>query len=273
MKILFIDNDLSSLALAKSRLESAGYTVFEENSKANGIEIIEKQGVNIVFFNPTPMNNPRSTIMNMRRHIRQYPYIALIKEQDMEFESGLSGANDVIAKPIDPERLVTMVESAVRVSNLVKQIGDDKEDFPSAGGVIAKSAFNQLFLSALDRADRYDESAYLLLISVANYTHLRDMGGNYTSDYAVAKLSQNLVRQRRQSDIIGQIGKSEFALLLQRPQYESEPMEAAKRFTDELSKLTDMTQDPSMSAELSVKLVALPSGDKPFGQRFSLGQS
>jgi hypothetical protein len=39
---------------------------------------------------------------------------------------------------------------------------------------------------------------------------------------------------RRQSDIIAQTGRNEFCLMLQRPLYETEPMEAANRFADAL---------------------------------------
>ena len=68
------------------------------------------------------------------------------------------GCNDLLKKPVSGEKLIVKSENAERMVGLVERIGDDSEDFPSAGGVIAKSAFNQLFLSSIDRADRYGET-------------------------------------------------------------------------------------------------------------------
>ena len=50
--------------------------------------------------------------------------------------------------------------------------------------------------------------------------------------------------------------------MLQRPQYETEPLEAANRFGDALSKLEDITQGGSTSLDVSVKLLDIPVCEK-----------
>jgi PleD family two-component response regulator len=192
--------------------------------------------------------------------VRNYPYVVLMS-QDMDRSEALkSGANDIMVKPLDASELERMVKNAQRLTALIRRVGDESEDFPSAGGVIAKSAFNQLFLSCIDRADRYGERSFLVFININNYNELLTVDGKYAAEYAVAKLSQYLVRLRRQSDIIAQTGKGEFCLMLQRPMYETEPLEAANRFADALNKFNDIVPSDSASVEIGVTLVDLPVG-------------
>lgn len=260
MKILVIDRDTLSAQLVRSRLEAMGHTVVEEPVKNNAIARLEREDFDAVFFDPAPLNNARPVVLSIRRAVRNYPYVVLMS-QDMDRAEALkSGANDIMTKPLDAADLERMIKNAQRLTALIRRIGDESEDFPSAGGVISKSAFNQLFLSCIDRADRYGERSYLVFIDIRNYTDLLNIDGKYAAEFAVAKLSQYLVRLRRQSDLIAQTGKGEFCLLLQRPLYETEPMEAANRFGDALAKFADVVPGESASVDIAVTLIDLPVG-------------
>lgn len=261
MKILVIDREELAVQLLRSKLEAMGHRVFEETSKNNAIERMASEPFDIVFLDPAPLTSARPVVLNIRRTMRSYPYIFLTTTDGMSREEALKvGANDMLAKPLDGSLLEQKIASAERLTKLVAHMGDDSEDFPSAGGVIAKSAINQLFLSAVDRSDRYGERTYLLQISIKNYREVRDMDGTYAADYAVAKLCQYLVLLRRQSDIIGQTRKYEYTLMLQRPIYETEPLEAANRFAESLAKIEDIKSSGSTPVELSVSLLEIPTG-------------
>lgn len=262
MKILVVDRDTLSTQLVKSRLEVMGHVLIEEPVKNNALERLAKEPFDTIFFDPAPLNNARPIILGIRRAVRNYPYIVLMS-QDMTLDDAIrSGANDVMIKPLDASRLDTIIKNADYMTKLITRMGDESEDFPSAGGVIAKSAFNQLFLSALDRADRYGERSYLVFIGIRNYREVLEMDGPQAAAYAAAKLSQYLVRLRRQSDIIAQTGKSEYCLMLQRPQYETEPMEAASRFAEALSQLEDISSSEVSTVNVHVTLIDIPVGCK-----------
>lgn len=262
MKILVIDRDTLATQLIRSRLESKGHTIVEEPVKNNAIALLEKDNYQAVFIDPAPLNNARPVVLGIRRAIQNYPYVILMS-QDMPRDEALrAGANEIMLKPIDHSGLERVMENAERLTSLIKRIGNEKEDFPSAGGVIAKSAFNQLFLSCIDRADRYGERSFLVFIGVSNYQDIVAMDGAYAAEYATAKLSQYLVRLRRQSDIIAQTGKNEFCLMLQRPLYETEPMEAANRFADALRRFDDICASDNVKVEVTVTLVDLPVGNQ-----------
>ena len=260
MKILVVDQDALATQLIRSKLEPQGHQIVEEPVKNNAVDRLAKDDFDMVFIDPVPLTEPRQMILNMRRSVKNYPYIILTSETIPVEEAAKSGANDLLSKPLNPEALAEKIVNAERLIELVERIGDDSEDFPSAGGVIAKSAFNQLFLSAMDRADRYGERTFILQISLSNYQDIFDLDGSYAAEFAVAKLSQYLVLLRRQSDIIGQTGKNEYSLLLQRPIYETEPTEAANRFAQELSQFKDLDSSGRTSAEVTVSLLDIPAG-------------
>ncbi|HEY8189128.1 MAG TPA: DNA-binding response regulator [Micavibrio sp.] len=260
MRVLVIDRDSLTTQLISSRLQAIGHTVVVEAVKNNAIERLSSESFDAVFIDPSPLSNARPVILGIRRSVREYPYVVLMS-QTMEREEALkSGANDVMIKPLDGAGLEKMVQNAECLTKLIRRIGDESEDFPSAGGVIAKSAFNQLFLSGLDRADRYGERSFLVFIGVKNYDEILQADGPYPAQMISAKLSQTLVRLRRQSDIIAQTGKSEYCLMLQRPQYETEPLEAAGRFAEALAKNEDMMMAGGSQVELFVSLIDLPVG-------------
>jgi CheY-like chemotaxis protein len=262
MQVLVIDRDEVTPNLIRSRLEPVGHHVFIQTDKSvEALETIARENWDIVFLDPSPLTNPRPLIQTLRRGLKRYTYMVLLSST-LGFPDAIASAmNDFMPKPIDSARLDLQLENAARLTGLIRHMSDDSEDFKSAGGVIAKSAFNQLFLSCIERADRYGENSYLLFFTLSNYAGVVARDGEVEADIAVAKMAKHLVRLRRQSDIIGQIRKNEYVLLLQRPAYESEPVDAANRFAEALSKCTDIASStPLLEIELTVTLMDLPVG-------------
>lgn len=260
MRVLIVDRDELSSRMLAAKLTAEGHETLEQGSKNDALEMITKDRFDVLMIDPAPLTSPRPVILNIRRNVKNYPYIFLMSDSITQEEAIKSGTNDLLRKPLDLNVLTEKMASAGLLSSLVSRISDDSEDFPSAGGVIAKSAFNQLFLSALDRADRYGEKSYIIFIAMDNFVEIQGLDGAYAAEYARAKLSQFLVRLRRQSDIIGQTAKAEYALLLQRPVYETEPEEAAGRFAQALQEAPDLTSSGAAQVTLSLNLIELPTG-------------
>ena len=207
------------------------------------------------------MKDIRAIALNIRRTIRSYPYIIYMSSESVDFKDVIeAGCNDFLEKPIDLKGIEQKVKNAKHILTMMARINDDSEDFPSAGGVIAKSAFNQLFLSAIDRGTRYNERSYVLSIGIENYHEIKSLDGAYNADYASSKLAYHLVRLRRQSDVIGQTGAHEFSLLLQRTQNKNEAEEASKRFAVALEEINDIQPAESGKIRLYIRLTGLPGG-------------
>lgn len=272
MQVLVIDRDEMAANLIKSRLEPVGHRVAIQGDKsAEALDAISRENWDVIFIDPSPLTNPKPLVQSLRRGMRRYPYTILLSSTLGLAEALTSAMNDALAKPVDPAQLDTHLANAARLSGIMKHMGDDSEDFKSAGGVIAKSAFNQLFLSCIERADRYGENSFLLYITMSNYSASVDRDGEVEADIMVAKMAKHLVRLRRQSDIIGQTRRNEYVLLMQRPAYESEPVDAANRFAEALSKCTDIIAgSPLLEAELTVSLIDLPTASLVISHKIDL---
>lgn len=262
MRILVSDRDRLAAQIIVSRLREEGHEVIEESVKNTALEQVQGTALDAVFFDPAPLTNARPFILGLRRTLTAYAYIVMLSHQTGRDEALRSGVNDVLTKPLDLGALENVLHNANRLKDIVSWMCDLNEDYPSAGGVIAKSAFNQLFLSAMDRADRYGELSCLLWIGIKNHAQIRQDDGPQAADYLASKLAHHLVRMRRQSDIIGQTGPSEYCLLLQRPQNLQEPIDAANRFAASLNELTDIASSGTSAATIYVSLIILPTGEQ-----------
>lgn len=262
MKVLIIERDEVAAQLLKSKLIPMGYEVFVEINKNEGLARLSQERFDILFLDPSPLKSGRSAVFDIRRTAHNYSYIFLTMPEIQQTQALRDGFNDVFPKPFATSELEKKMKDAERMLKLMKQMGDDSTDFPSSGGVIAKSAFNQLFLSGIDRAGRYGEKTYILFISVANYDELLKLDGKQGADYTAAMLSKQLVLTRRQSDIIGQIAKNEYALMLQRPSHDNEPIEATNRFAETVANGILNESQNIGPAQIRLSLLDIPVGSK-----------
>lgn len=267
MKALIIDRDAMFSNFLAGKIRALGHEVIEIPVKNEAIEQMNSLSVEAVFLDPTPMKDPKSIMLQIRRLVRSYPYIVQIAEKGDRAAAIHAGCSDFLAKPLAADRLETVLDNAARMSALVRRLGDESYDFPSRGGVISKSAFNQLFLSSVDRVSRYNELAHTMFFRIANYEDIKLDDGKYAADYAVSKLAQNLVRLRRQSDILAQTDINEYAILLQRPQTETESLDAAKRFATALTGQHDITSSGMTDVLVDIDLLHLPTGALDFTHR------
>lgn len=262
MKCMVVDGDKVSSELIQSRLSSCGVQCIVEPGRNIALKRLETEPVDFIVVDPAPMRDARPFVREARRVLKANPYMVLASDTHTLDDAIKAGFNDLLPKPLDPDSVDKMAENAKILTDLVSHFGDDSEDFKSAGGIIAKSAFNQLFLACIDRADRYSERSYLLFISLHNYEDILKKDGPYPAEFSAAQLGKNLVRLRRQSDIIGQTRRNEYVLLLQRPVFETEPIEAAHRFAEAVSKMHDITSLGASRARIAVRLIDLPLGTK-----------
>lgn len=267
MKILIIDRDQLASQMISSRLaEEEDIAIIEESVKSDAMEKLGNEAFDVVIVDPSPMKDAQAMVMNIRHSSRSYPYVIVMGE-DLDIETVTKiGGNNFLNKPIDPAQLQASIQDAKNLQLYSNLLADISEDFPNAGGVIAKSAFNQLYLSAIDRGWRYAENAHILSVAVENYKEIKQMDGDHHAAYGVSKLAHHLVRLRRQSDVIGQVAVNKYSLLLQRTSDVQEAEEAAKRFAATLDEIDDFIPAEGNSLKIRVSLMALPTGEYTFDQ-------
>lgn len=266
MKILVIDRDEMTSQMISSRLEAEGHKITHEAVKNEGLERLEKERFDVVFIDPSPMRDAKAMALNIRRASKSYPYIIWISHNEEENAEHVMamGCNDYVTKPLDQADIHLKVGNASRLKVLFDSLNDTSEDFPSAGGVISKSAFNQLCLSAMDRGGRYNELAFVMAISIENYDEIKALDGAHDSEYAVSKMAHHMVRLRRRSDIVGQTGANEYSILLQRTENTKEALDAAQRFAATFDEINDFLPRENSEIKIRIQVTHLPTGDCPF---------
>lgn len=262
MRLLVIDRDRVNAQLIEQRLETFGHQIVFEPAKNEALEKLIHEDFDAVLLDPAPLNSARPFVISLRRALpRKFIYIMLMAYEGSRTDAISNGMNDALPKPLDPDRLPVSVDNARRMLELIQRLADEGVDYPNMGGVLGKSAMNQLFLTSLDRADRYGEQSFMLFISIRNIAGLRGAVGEDGCEEIVVGLGSYLGKMRRQSDITGRVGPAEYGSLILRPVRETEPQDAAARFKDILSRDRSSLGLEGNLPDLEVRLVHIPTGE------------
>jgi GGDEF domain-containing protein len=261
MSLLIIDRDEHSVNEIAKMLDEQNIAYKHVLTRDQGMEALRQKPYDVVILDPAPQNEIRPFVMAARRMAKAYPYI-LMTSRTIDKKAAMSGGcNNLMPKPLDLSRMGDNISSALRLGKMIVKLADESEDFPSKNGVIAKSAFNQLFLSCLDRADRYGEQSYIIYVRITNFNEIITKEGGEKLNEISLNLRNYLSRIRRLSDICGQTSRHEFALLLLRPSKDDEPFLAANRFAETLQEYHDLISTGQTNAEIAVSLFTVPSGE------------
>lgn len=135
MKILVMDHDAMTASALESRLAPLGHTIeiYTGHPDESASSVLE-QGWDVIFLDPAPLTNLRPLVLNIRRNSRRATFIILLSDT-LSFEDAMaSGCNDHMYKPLDINALLDKIDNAASLLSVYRQLADDREDFPSAGG-------------------------------------------------------------------------------------------------------------------------------------------
>ncbi|MDD9900387.1 MAG: diguanylate cyclase, partial [Alphaproteobacteria bacterium] len=214
-----------------------------------------------VMVDPAPLAEPRPVVLAVWRNIGDAPrpYLLLLSKTGTMEEAITAGANDVLNKPFSSFDIDTKLLNAERLLEISHHLA--KEDHIHSGnGMVGKAAFNQLFHSAIDRAIRYGERTLIVFLHFSNYDDIVEKLGQEEGDNVMQKLSEQMTFMRRQSDVIGRLGLKDFAIILQRPQNDAEPLDAMSRFCEMLDKFHRKFPEKELAPCIELHLVEVPQG-------------
>jgi DNA-binding response OmpR family regulator len=261
MKILVIDRDRESCDQLQTILSGMGAETVFEATKNTATELMRTQSFDVVLFDPAPQNEYRSFIMGVRRSLNSFPPIIILSQNLNLTDVMPAGANEIIKKPFDGAEVKKKLVDAARITAVASTMADESLDFPSKDGIIAKSAFNQLFITCLDRADRHGEQSFLIFMAVENMDEIIKNDGQEEADKVSNALRKTISRARRTSDIAGHIKPAEFCILLLRIARDDEPFLAATRFAEAVKSNLDLIATSKTKAVLKTWLLSIPSGE------------
>lgn len=115
-RILVVDDDKEIADLVEIHLISDGYRVYKANNAKEGMEIFEREGIDLMILDIMMPEVDGLTMCKMVREKSNIPIIMLsAKSTDLDKIVGLSnGADDYVIKPFNPLELMARVKSQLR---------------------------------------------------------------------------------------------------------------------------------------------------------------
>ena len=256
-----MDRDRLATQLLHSRLTSEGHDVTIEPIKKTAMLMLEREAYDVLLIDPAPLPTAKPISLALRRTVdlKAYLYIMLMSHEDTTKEDVVRmGMNDFLRKPLDPSELKVKLKNAQTVINFDRKLRTG-HSFPSEGVVFGNRPFTHLLLSALDRANRYAEAAYLMIVRIENYREIVHDQGQDIADELCDSLATFISRLRRMSDFLGRTDENEWCTLIQRPAHEAEPKDAATRF---ILALREFESNHEIKGVIyNLQLIELPQGN------------
>ena len=269
MKIMVIDRDRDAVEQIETICRDIpDMELVIEPIKNNALDALRANQFDVVFLDPAPQNDVRPFVIGARRGIAHYNSIIILSHQLSSADVRAHGANDLLAKPFDVADFKKRLENIRNLNRLIAHLSDESIDFPSKEGVISKSAFYQIFISCLDRADRYGEETYLTFASISNIDDIRAQHGDAIADEVCENLKKYTMRIRRLSDIAGRTAPEEICLMLSRPANADEPKMAINRFVESMEEYAELIPAGDAKPIINVKMMAIPTGEITFDKDF-----
>ncbi len=235
-------------------LEEMGHEVEIDPSKNNALEKLENGDYDVGMIDPVPLPSAKPMAMQLRWKQRaSYLYLFVLTHDPENTEIIRSGLNDYMDKSFQEQDVVTKLEHAELLVNFYKRLNTEP-DFRTQGVVFGKRPFSQLLLSALDRTYRYSEQGFLLFLEMDNYNQISESLGIDKMNTLTQDFAEYVSKLRRMSDFLARTDSHQFVLLMQRPEAESEPVDAAERFIVAMKEFKSDIARPSFR----VRLVELP---------------
>ncbi|WP_442543445.1 GGDEF domain-containing response regulator [Arthrobacter sp. KN11-1C] len=225
MKVLVADDDFGSRLVAKAAVEQSGHECIVAADGSSAWELYRQHRPQVVV---TDLMMPGLNGLELCRAIRSaeedsYTYLVLVTSKDAREDvvAGMhAGADDYVAKPLDPFALHTRLLVAQRVTSL-------HTDLARYRAALAEQArtdpltklHNRLKLSEdleqlHHRSARYGTDYSLAICDVDNFKRYNDLYGHQAGDLALQSVAASLAAQGRESDGIYRFGGEEFLFLL-----------------------------------------------------------
>lgn len=230
MRILVVDRDEMTNELIKNHLEGQGHEVVIEPDRNKIYNHGDVSDYGAVFLDLTALRNPIKYVSELKSQLNRLTYIVFLSQDGEEKKALKAGANTLLKKPIDKQNLDDVLEKIERFGRLYSKLRDTDKRFSYHKGIISNSAMGELFLASLDRTSRYVEGSSLLHFTLKNSDQIREDCGENIEQEASQWMANTILRLRRQSDIMARVDDNEYMILIQRPLFKEEPVDAARRF-------------------------------------------
>jgi diguanylate cyclase (GGDEF)-like protein len=230
LSILVVDDDDILAQTYALSLKTAGMHVLVEPDPAAALGQMTATYPDLVLMDLQMPHVSGIELAKMIRQSRRHLSLPIVflsgeRESERQLEARTLGGDDFICKPVDPERLVSLVrmraDRAIRLRSMMER--------DSLTGLLNHGRFIDRLDHELERCRRSGGELSLALIDVDSFKGVNDQYGHIRGDQVLRTLAQTLSAGLRRIDILGRYGGEEFGVLLL-----DTPPEAARAVIDKL---------------------------------------
>lgn len=213
--IMIVDDDQEKLSTHAMILQQAGMITSVVSNPRNVFRVLVESKPDLILMD---LHMPDASGMEVVAMIRQQeafvgtPVVYLAEEHDgaKQLEAISHGADDFLATPIDPMRLVVSVRvRAARIRNMRYFMERD-----SLTGLLNHSQLLDGLENELHRASRSGVAVAFVMMDIDHFKRVNDSYGHLTGDRVLKGLGRLLRDRLRRTDVIGRYGGEEFGIVL-----------------------------------------------------------
>lgn len=213
--ILVVDDDPLLAEAYALTLRRAGMLVTVVSDPSRAIEALAAATPDLILMD---VQMPEVDGIELARVIRQtrrhlsLPIVFLSAEQDTarQLLARKLGGDDFIPKPVDLDRLVTLVRLRAERARSLRAVMESD----SLTGLLNHARFKERLALELERARREGQELSLAIIDLDHFKGVNDTHGHLVGDRVIRGLARSLRKHLRRTDVIGRYGGEEFAALL-----------------------------------------------------------
>jgi diguanylate cyclase (GGDEF)-like protein len=215
--ILVVEDDVASRVALADLLEDEGYRVLTAGDANQALAVVEREAPLLIVSDVRmPNGDGLELVSRLRNKMGSQIRIVLVSAHDDREHrlAGLElGADDFLAKPVDPEELLARIHGQVRRARRERELARYAAHDPLTG-VLNRRGIHTVLRREVDRVRAAGVDLSILLVDVDHFKALNDRYGHAVGDTVLRQIAAHLTRNLRLGDHVGRIGGDEFVVSL-----------------------------------------------------------
>lgn len=240
MKVLIIDDDPASVALARQWLKKDGHGIITAADGEEGLSRAAGEEPDLILLDVhMPGMNGFQVCERLKAdsRLRNIPVIFLsAADETREKVKGLDlGAVDYVTKPFDRFELPARVRAALRTKRL-QDLLTVYSEIDSLTEVYNRRVLMERLEQEWNRTRRYSTTVAFIMCDIDHFKAVNDTHGHPTGDQVLERIATLLRKSIRSSDMVGRYGGEEFGIIMVNADRDS-AASAAERYRSKIESM------------------------------------
>jgi diguanylate cyclase (GGDEF)-like protein len=257
-RVLVVDDEPVAATFASRVLEKAGIKTRSLVYPLLILDVMEQFRPDLVLMD---MHMPEVTGVELTAIIREHedfdrlPVVFLSRElqPDLQLDALRRGGDDFLTKPVDPHRLVGVVQRLIQVSRVRDGGQGRRPDLDPKSGLCNRQAFLRRVNRALPHEQARQPGSGVLFVSLDSPEAVVGRIGEGCIDTLIRRLGRRIGDHLAPSDTAGRVGDFSFGLLAMRS-HRRELVALAEGLRESLAGQTEVGGRGSTTASIGIGL-------------------